>query len=858
MISYVALQLIGQKKVPKVGIVLAFTGHYPAVQIVERFLKLMGLDVVSSQSTTPKIMEAATTLASSDLCLPLRVYVGHVYHLLQEHPDLDFVVAPNVHSPDAKSSTCAKYRDLGGVAIRSLGNTVSYLQQHAPGPWVDELHRLAGSGASPRSGCLPRFLMPDIHTVDRIEIRNVCYDIYADIRGWRPLSKVRLWLPRHRTNIISAMEMAANRAYDEVLTRSCGGAAVSLEDATRPRLAVVGRPYLIFDPLLTCDLKRWFEQRGVAVITARDVPPHLLQTDKVDGFYDSHREGQAFIDWVHQRVDGVVCVGCFGCHPDAFQVDFLADYARRLGAACWSFRFDETVSQAGFHTRFETILTFLERRRDARLQGRGAPVVLPLKKVEAGARSPSRFLPQSSSPRPVILWPYMGEILNAVIEELAFQLGLGAYVRPPAPLSERSMFLGDERYTESCSPYAYCTGSLKDSLLKITEELEARATQGEEVEPHRIVLIMLHGEGPCTFGWYALVQKKEIPMEFSARLAAHGHTVEMATAGMDGAADFLRQLGECSVSPHLHCLLEFAEGRRGIGQYGRLLRMWHELMGPVWAKLDALERLRAHSLILRAHELQVGSVAAAYREAVEGMRQAHTLRDIACAEKQGKALLDAVPRDHELKPRVVIVGEIYVALTSFANRGAAETLLAREGIEVVEGIGLAQFTRHSLRNILRRCLRHMGGLRQVVDYLHLHNVDLLSERIRDPQACPFLVHEVGGDGVPTVGAARRHVEEGCQGIVHIYPFKCMPEGIAKDAVKEIATLYGARYLALSFDRETDIERLRTEVSTYAALLRAELASESAVGGAKELDRRRKIGRLLERAHGMYRRRRHTS
>lgn len=100
----------------KVGFVEAFTGHYRSSRMIARFLELMGVEVVRSGITTPAILEAGTTLASADFCVPLRVYVGHVHRLLADHPDLDFLLAPNVLSEDGKSSTCAKdprYRRRG-------------------------------------------------------------------------------------------------------------------------------------------------------------------------------------------------------------------------------------------------------------------------------------------------------------------------------------------------------------------------------------------------------------------------------------------------------------------------------------------------------------------------------------------------------------------------------------------------------------------------------------------------------------------------------------------------------------------------------------------------------------------------
>lgn len=57
----------------------------------------------------------------------------------------------------------------------------------------------------------------------------------------------------------------------------------------------------------------------------------------------------------------------------------------------------------------------------------------------------------------------------------------------------------------------------------------------------------------------------------------------------------------------------------------------------------------------------------------------------------------------------------------------------------------------------------------------------------DRWASPFVLHSLGGDGRHSVSAARNAVERlGIDGIVHLYPFKCMPETMAKTALSEIA------------------------------------------------------------------------
>lgn len=489
---------------------------------------------------------------------------------------------------------------------------------------------------------------------------------------------------------------------------------------------------------------------------------------------------------------------------------------------------------------------------------------------------PKAATPLRSRGKPLIIWPYMGDVLDLLMDEVLWQAGLRDYAYAPPPISEQTLEMGNTRYTEACSPYACSTGSLKQALEGALDDLTRRAAaEGRPVEPRRILMLTARGEGPCTFGWYAIMQNKHIPVEYREALSRHGHTLEMATMGLDGVGDLIRDLSEIGNATRLRGFLRYFEAaQRGVASipWAQRIRLKLGLLAairgitrPLWAKLDAAEALRARSLIVRAHELEGGATTAAYQRARDILREAHDPAAIAVALAQGLRLIDAVPRDRKIKPRVVSVGEIYIALTSYGNRGVVENMLAREGIEVVEGITLSGFLRSAMREMARRSRTKHPLVRSVLSYLRDRNVYLMMQRMRSPEAAPFLVNEVGGDGVPTVGHARHHVEDGCDGIIHTYPFKCMPEGIAKDAVKEVADLYGVRYLPVSFDKEAEIERQRTEVSTFATLLHAEVAR---MGGddpvryrrnkAAEVARRKRLGHEVTAMYHAYRHRRHTN
>lgn len=839
----------GLSRRPKVGLVLSYIGHYHSVQVLHRFLELAGCDVIVSRRSTAPIIDAGTSLTSADFCFPLRVYVGHVHHLSQKHPDLDAILSPNIWMDHAGSATCSKYRDIGGTAIRSLGGMVNYLEG------------LQEKGNAP----LPRMICPNVYAPTRTALRNIAYEVYAELLGlpdrvrlgfFLPARLRRLWAPH-----VEHVEAAFRQAWAEVAVHPGTDLQAKLADETRPRLALVGRRYLIDDPALSADLKPWFTRAGAVVLTAADVPwaelePHYRA---VKGYYDTHREGQAFIEWAADKVDGFISLGAFGCHPDAFQVDFLAEYARSKGKPAWAFRFDETVGTAGFQTRFETIYGFLEGERDRRVaacQRKRAEEETAAAQEETAAPAE----PLAEERRPLFVWPYMGEELNLLLEELFVQLGLEAYTFPPKPIDGSTLALGSKRYTESCSPFACATGSLMQTVMGAVRHLrEEAAREGRPVEPRRIFALMLQAEGPCTFGWYAIAQRHHLAADLAPELT-DGHTVELLTMGFSDPVKLLRQLVNLGDSRGLAPLVDYLEARitgawAAMGLPARLRleycfrRTVRAKLAPLWAKLKAGEAVRAKSLLVRAHEAEKGSTTQAYRACVAMLREAHTPREIRRTLRRCLHRLEAVPQDRLPKPRVAAVGEIYVLLTSFANRGVIEKLLGEAGIEVVEGISISHFIQRTLREFRRRMLRNRSWLKPGLNWLAERGVELLRQIPSEPKSRPLMEWEVGGEGKTGVSVARTLVEQGCDGIVHVYPFKCMPEGIAKDAYKELSDLYQVRYLCLTFDKETEIERVKTEVSTFAALLHAQLSDRlSQAAQGRLLRERRALGRRLDLLH----------
>ena len=92
--------------------------------------------------------------------------MGHIYQLTAAHPDLDGILVPNLCSERPGAKNCSKYRDISGIALRSIAGTLGTVARRASEGERARLKKLLGAEryeiALAAAERLPTLLQPEI------------------------------------------------------------------------------------------------------------------------------------------------------------------------------------------------------------------------------------------------------------------------------------------------------------------------------------------------------------------------------------------------------------------------------------------------------------------------------------------------------------------------------------------------------------------------------------------------------------------------------------------------------------------------------------------------------------------------
>ncbi len=294
--------------------------YYQHNVLWESFFRQIGCNVVVSDYTNKKILDCGVKHCSNEVCLPVKVFHGHVYSLTNK---ADYIFIPRYTSLYKNEYTCPKFCGLPDMVRLSLKNGIKILEVKMH---VDKYPEQTYES------------LKEMAKVLNINYKNIS-DAYEN--AWMVFTK-------SQSEVLIKRKMKAARQEDKTA------------------ICVLGHPYMINDKYLSMNLVNKLKDRDINVYTP-DMLDHetkrknaYLYQDKV--FWDVGLDnlGSAFTFAHDKNVRGIIYLTPFACGVDSFVTEFIE---LRLKSFCkipfMKITVDEHTGEAGFDTRIEAFLDML-------------------------------------------------------------------------------------------------------------------------------------------------------------------------------------------------------------------------------------------------------------------------------------------------------------------------------------------------------------------------------------------------------------------------------------------------------------------------------------------------------------------
>jgi predicted CoA-substrate-specific enzyme activase len=565
--------------------------------------------------------------------------------------------------------------------------------------------------------------------------------------------------------------LAAQAGFEDIL-RYKGKEILSRVGPDQKVFVLISRPYNGCDDGMNLQLPRKLAELGAQII-----PMDMLDLSSAELTDQSLHEnvywsyGQRILRAAEiirrdPRLFGIY-LSNFSCGPDSFISTFFKDIMGQK--PCLQLEIDEHSADAGVLTRLEAFLESLKNYR------------IGSQEQAAAIESPPR--PCRLNRNRTLYIPYMGD--SAYGLAACFR----AYGQPAEvlPLGDEAALLQGRQFTngKECLPCAITTGD----MIKLI--------RAEGFDSAKAAFFMPAASGPCRFGMYNCLQ------QLILRYAGVQDTPVIAP---NQDSSFYREFMESFNGSHRASATGF--------------------MTAVWIGIIGIDLLHKVVLRLRPVASDPRQVQRAYErallwwvQAVEKRVSFSTMRKLmqSVADEFSSVELD----DSKLsKPKIGIVGEIYVRSHPFANSNIVARFEELGAIcdlaSLAEWIYYTNFTR-------RLTARRRGEWRDLFTNVILNRVQHSIERkLAAPLeksfgklaegniehvielAEPYLHHSFEGEAILTIGKTIEYYHDGFSGVVNVMPFTCMPSTIVSGISPNISAQCGGMpILNLSFDGQED-------------------------------------------------------
>ncbi len=307
----------------KIGIPRALL-YYWYGNIWEKFWSDIGWEVETSPPTDHRILKSGIEVAIDELCLPVKIFLGHVRYLASR---VERVMIPHLIKVERDAYICPKFMGLPDLVRHTLPDLKPQLQVVRVGPkrtdLVSCLGRVALDNGTPKS------------LVDKA----------------RKGLKQSLKSP--------GLQMAE---FLQEKNLKLNGPQLTI--------GVLGHPYCLYDGCFNSNILNRLGKMA-RFVTPEMLPPNFQGVGSGNLakrlFWTMGKLQFDAVDWMlnEVKVDGFIQLVTFACGPEAIVGDLLERRIREAGKPFLRLFFEEHSGEAGLITRLEAFIDLLKYRRRA-------------------------------------------------------------------------------------------------------------------------------------------------------------------------------------------------------------------------------------------------------------------------------------------------------------------------------------------------------------------------------------------------------------------------------------------------------------------------------------------------------------
>lgn len=326
---------------------LSYYRYYPFMKTA---VEGMGCNVVLSSPTGKTMLENGLRHCVDDICVPVKVYYGHVLDLVEKVDVLLVSRLVSVEKGNFDTYTCPKMiglPDMIKYSINRVPPTVEHIVDIQNSSWKKSVKDL-GEALGAKPSIARRAYREAIAAQSRFEALLLA--------GHTPQSAMTAVLEDGRD--IGDSMFTEKRPPRETAAHK-----------DRIKIALIGHEYLIHDRFVSHDLPGRLEKQGVEVIYSSQVSPWAIENElekhpEISWSFEKELLGSAYYFQGREDIDGVMLVMCFACGPDSIVGEMISrEYHREPGPAFTTMVLDEHTGEAGVATRVEAFVDMIRRCR---------------------------------------------------------------------------------------------------------------------------------------------------------------------------------------------------------------------------------------------------------------------------------------------------------------------------------------------------------------------------------------------------------------------------------------------------------------------------------------------------------------